>query len=319
MASLPKATAVCQAPADILIPDVIPYLLPGGGISILAGAPNIGKTAFLSTLVRDLRDHRLIFGHQPRPLPGIGVINTDRGWAKGAGLWFTRAGYGDVPHYSLSDDRNLSVKRLRRKLERTDMLFGFIDGLHLPPESLIYVDPISLFLGGNLLDYDSCAVACHEIRAYLRERRYTMLAAAHSAKLKADKRERYMRMQDQVLGSTAITGFTDSSLYLASPQETGKSYYTLVWHPHGAKEQTFHLERDAQGLFIPYTADVGTQARVLALFPATGAEISLAALAEYAEALPLSRATVKRALEALLDLGSVAHAGRGLYRRVTLQ
>ena len=321
MSSVPKSTTVCQAPSpEIVILDVIPYLLPGGGISILAGAPNIGKTALLSTIVRDLRDNRLIFGHQPRPLPGIGVINTDRGWAKGAGLWFTRAGYGDVPHYSLSDDRGLSVKRLRRKIDRTDMLFGFIDGLRLPPESLVYVDPISLFLGGNLLDYDACAIACHEIRAYLRERRYTMLAAAHSAKLKANKQDRYMRMQDQVLGSTSISGFSDSLLYLAGPQETGKAYYTLVWHPHGAKEEQHFLERDHQGLFVPYSGvDTATQARVLALFPAPGAEINLAALVEYAESLPLSRATVKRTLEALVDGGAVEHVKHGLYRRIILQ
>lgn len=328
MASVPKAKPRCQAPTDPPpaaplqppIADVIPELLPGGGISILAGAPNMGKTALISTIVRDLRDGRPIFGHQPRALPGIGIINADRGWAKGAGLWFTRAGFAEIPYYSLSDDPTFNPKQLRRKFDRTDMLAGMIDRLKLPPESAIIVDPVSLFLGGNLLDYDTCMVACHEIRAYLRERRYTMLATAHSAKLKADKRERYMRMQDQVLGSTAISGFSDSQLYLASPQETGKDYYLLVWHPHGAKEETFCLERDEQGLFVAYTGvDTATQTRVLGLFPADNAEIGLGALVEYAEALPLSKATVKRALDALADRGVIVRARRGMYQRVTVQ
>jgi len=322
MASVPKSRIDCQAPSstdEILIPDVIPYLLPGGGISILAGSPNVGKTALLATLVRDLRDQRLIFGHQPRALPGIGVINTDRGWAKGAGLWFARAGYGDVVYYSLSDDRTFNMKRLRKRLDRTDILFSFIDGLFLPPESLVYVDPISIFLGGNLLDYDACAIATGEIRAYLRERRLTMLAAAHSAKLRANKQDRYMRMQDQVLGSTAISGFTDSALYLASPQETGKAYYTLVWHPHGSKEERYYLERDEQGLFIPYTGvDTGTQMRVLALFPDNGGEVGLTALVEAAGAIPLSKATVKRGIDALLDDGTIERVKHGLYRRITV-
>lgn len=322
MASLPKIPPVCQAPdaPSPPVPDVIPGRLPGGGISILAGAPNIGKTALLSTILRDLRDHRPIFGHEARALPGIGIVNADRGWSKGAGLWLARAGFPEVRYYSLADDTTFNPKRLRHKHERTDLLANFADRLELPPGSLLSVDPISLFLGGNLLDYDACMVACHEIRAYLRLRRYTLLATAHSAKLKADKRERYLRMQDQVLGSTAISGFTDSALYLASPAETGKSYYLLVWHPHGDKEETYSLERDDQGLFVPYSGvDGATQARVLSLFPAENVEISLAALVEYAEALPLSRATVKRTLETLIDRGSVERAGRGLYRRVTVQ
>ena len=321
MGSVPKVVPGCQAPSpDILIPDVIPYLLPGGGISLLAGAQNVGKTAFLSTLIRDLRDGRPIFGHQPRALPGIGVINTDRGWAKGAGLWFARAGYPEVPYYSLSDDRTLNVKRLRNKRERTDMLFSFIDGLHLPIDSLVYVDPISLFLGGNLLDYDACAVACHEIRAYLRERQYTMLASAHSAKLKANKQDRYARMQDQILGSTSIAGFSDSQLYLASPLETGKSYYTLVWHPHGAKEEQHFLERDEQGLFVPWIgADSATQARVLRLLPEDGVAVSFGALVEQAEGIPLSRRTVKTVLDQLIERSLVERVGHGAYRRVVLQ
>jgi hypothetical protein len=318
MASLPKVPLVCQAPS-LIVPDVIPYLLPGGGISILAGAPNVGKTALLSKIVRDLRDSRPIFGHQPRALPGIGVINADRNWSKGAGLWFDRVGFPDITHYSISDDATFNPKRLRKKHERTDLLASFADRLELPPGSLLVIDPIALFLGGNLLDYDACMIACHEIRAYLRQREYTLLASAHSAKLKADKRERYMRMQDQVLGSTAITGFSDSALYLASPQETGKEYYLLVWHPHGAKEQTFALERDEQGLFVPYTGvDSGTQARVLALFPVDGSEIALVAVVELAEAIPLSRKTVQRALEALVDRGTVIKLRRGAYQRVTI-
>lgn len=333
MASLHKSPRLCQAPTrPVALPgspptltptpvaDIIPDRLPGGGISILAGAPNMGKTALISTIMRDLRDNRPIFGHQPRPLPGIGMINADRGWAKGAGLWLQRAGFPEVPYYSLSDDPAFNMKRLRRKFDRTDILASLIDGLHLPPDSLIVVDPISLFLGGNLLDYDTCMIACQEIRAYLHSRRYTMLATAHSAKLKMNKQDRYMRMEDQVLGSTAISGFTDSALYLGSPQETGKEYYLLVWHPHGDKRETHCLERDAQGLFVPYTGvDNATQARVLALFPADGVEISFAALVEYAEALPLSKATVKRTLEALIDVGVIGKARHGMYQRQTIQ
>ena len=55
--------------------DPIPRIIPAYGISLLAGAPNVGKTALLASMARSFRDNRLIFGHQPSVVPAIGVIN----------------------------------------------------------------------------------------------------------------------------------------------------------------------------------------------------------------------------------------------------
>lgn len=313
MSTVPTPAPACQVPDDIL-----PAYLPGGGISILAGAPNLGKTALLAGLLRDLAQQRPVFGMTARPV-AIGFVNTDRGWDRGAGMWLTRVGL-QLPHYSLSDDPTFKPKILRRKPDRTEILGGLIDRLALPPDSLIVVDPISLFLGGNLLDYDACAVAAHEIRAYLRRKQYTMLCTAHSGKMKADKSDRYVRTSDQILGSTAIPGFTDAVLHLASPEELNRAYYQLTWHPHGAKAQVHRLERDEQGLFVPYTgADRANMARVLALVPEDGDVIAFAAILELAQAIPLSRRTVKSLLDELIERGTIERAGHGQYRRITLQ
>lgn len=308
------AAGNCQTPADPL-----PEIIPAGGISLLAGAPNVGKTALLATLARDFRDSRPIFGHQPNPLPAIGVINADRSWRRGAGIWFERVGFPEVRHYSMTDDLSFDARSLRRRFERTLRLVEFTEKLQLPPGSLLLVDPISLFLGGNLLDYDGCAVACCEIRVMLRERHLSMLATAHSGKLKSDRRERYLRLQDQILGSTAIFGFSDTQMYLASPEEIGKSYHAFLWHSHLAPVETFPLERDEQGLFQPWSgADGANQARVLGLFPEEADEITFGALLELAGAIPLSRSTLQRTLEALLDLGKIAKVRHGVYRRVVV-
>jgi hypothetical protein len=299
--------------------DPIPRIIPAYGISLLAGAPNVGKTALLAGMARSFRDGRLIFGHQPTPLPAIGVINADRSWARGTGEWFKRVGFADVRHYSMADDKLFDPRSLRRKFERTTRLAEFVAGLQLPPESLLLVDPVSLFLGGNLLDYDSCAVACHEIRQMLNTHLLHMIATAHSGKLKADKKDRYVRLQDQILGSTAIFGFSDTQMYLAAPEETGKSYYTFVWHSHMAPPEFFFLERDEQGLFVPYAgADQGNCTRVLALFPDDGTEITVGSLRELAEAIPLSRTTLFRVLETLVERERITKVKHGLYKRVQL-
>jgi hypothetical protein len=299
--------------------DPIPRIIPAGGISLLAGGPNVGKTALLAGMMHALKHGLPIFGHQPNPVEAIGIVAADRSWSRGAGEWFHRAGYPDIRHYAMVDDRHFDPKTLRRKFERTARLMEMADRLALPKHSLLLVDPIGLFLGGNLNDYDSCAVACHEIRAMLRDRTWTILATAHSAKLKADKRERYLRLQDQLLGSTAIAGFADTQMYLASPEEIAKPYYAFLWHPHTSPAETFYLERDEQGLFVPYSgADQGNCTRVLALFPEDGSEIELAALRELAGGIPVSKTTLYRVLETLLERDRIVKVRHGVYARVIL-
>jgi hypothetical protein len=297
--------------------DPLPNLIPSLGITLLSGAPNVGKTALLAGIARDFRDNRSIFGHQPSKLPVIGVICADRGWGRGAGVWFGRVGYADVRYYSMADDPSFNPKSLRRKFERTERLMEMIDKLKLPPGSLVIVDPIALFLGGNLLDYDACACACHEIRVLLRQRGLTLIATAHSIKLKADRKDRYLRLQDQLLGSTAILGFSDTQMYLASPEEIGKPYYAFLWHSHILPPETFCLDRDDQGLFLLWEgADGATKRRVLALLPEDGAEITLGVLKELIPAIPLSLATLKRGLETLIEEQAVERVKHGTYRRV---
>mgnify|MGYP001558337343 CR=1 FL=1 len=311
----PTALLSCQAPYSPL-----PLILPAGGISLLAGGSGIGKTAFLATFLRNLREGRPIFGRQPASIPTVGVVNTDRGWVEGAGEWFKRAGYADIPFYSLIDDATFNPKKLRKKWERTDLLFECVDKLKLPPHSVVATDPIALFLGGNLMDYDACAVACCEIRRKLIDRTLTMIATAHAKKITANKQDRYLRIQDHILGSTALFGFTDTQMYLATPEELKKPYYAFLWQPHMAPVETFMLERDEQGLFVPYTgADLASEAKVFALFPETGAEVTFGTLTEQADVLPLKRRQLKNILEKLLADGKVEHVRHGCYRRVTVQ
>jgi len=286
-------------------------------VSLLSGAAGLGKTALLAGMAKAFREGRPVFGHQPTPIAEIGIIVTDRGWDRGARVWFERVGFPEIRHYSMPDDPSFDPRCLRKKFDRTSRLGDFIDKLTLPRRSLLFVDPIGLFLGGNLLDYDSCAVACHEIRVLLRNRGLTLIATAHSGKLKADKKDRYARLQDQILGSSALLGFTDTQMVLASPDETGQRFYTFLWLSHLAPPETFLLERNEDGVFeLARDTDGGTTARILALFPADGAETTLGELSQLAEAIPLTMKTVQRALAQLVTTGAVLKVRRGVYRRV---
>jgi len=313
------ASSTASSPSTPLIvgpDDLLPNIIPYGSISLMSGAAGLGKTALLATIARAFRDGTPIFGHQPNPLAEIGIINADRGWARGGRVWFERAGFPEIKCYSMPDDPTFDPRCLRKKFERTQRLAEFIDRLALPPRSLLFGDPIGLFLGGNLLDYDACAVACHEIRVILRNRGLTLMATAHASKLKADPKDRYHRLQDSILGSTALLGFSDTQMVLASPEETGQRFYTFMWSSHLAPPETFLLERNSEGIFeLARDTDAGSTGRVLALLPLDGSEITAGELAALAEAIPLTSKTVHRALSQLVADGVVLKVRRGTYRR----
>lgn len=298
-------------------PDLLPNVLPFGSISLLSGAAGLGKTALLASIARWFRDGLPIFGHQPTPVADIGIINADRGWDRGGRVWFERVGFPEIKCYSMADDPKFDPRCLRKKYERTMRLGEFIDRLTLPRRSLLFTDPMGMFLGGNLLDYDGCAVACHEIRKLLGQRGLTMIGAAHSSKLKADTKDRYARLQDQILGSSALLGFSDTQMVLAGPDETGRPTYTFFWLSHMAPPETFQLERDDLGVFrLAEGSDRRTVNRILDLFPQDGGEVTMGDLVKVAEAIPYTRKTVQRALTQLIADGFVEKVRRGTYRRV---
>lgn len=316
--STPSSPTFASAPHDPR--DPLPGILPYGGIHLLAGAPGCGKTALLATLLRSFRDGTPIFGHQPTPVSSIAFFGVDRSWDNTKG-WFHRAGYPEIPYYSLADDPAFNKSRLRKRFDRTailrEVLDKFLAAGHLRPGGLVAVDPIALFLGGNLLDYDTCAVACLEIRDLLRSRALTLIGTAHASKQRGEK-DRYVRLQDRILGSAALYGFTDTQLYLATPEELEADHYVFLWCPHLAPAETFTLTRDTQGLFIPYDPQAGTRAAQQALLEALpmGTPQTFGQIVDLAApALGLSRASIARYLKALLAAGVLQQPARGLYLR----
>lgn len=297
-------------------PDPIPNIIPFGGISLLAGAPGTGKTALLASMLKDLRDGKAIFGHQPSPITSLGLLCVDRSWTTNR-QWFERAGFPEIPVYSVVDDHSFVKSRLRKKFDRIKLFSEFLDKLPLAPGGLVVADPIAMFLGGNLIDYDACAVACLELREIMHDRQLSMIGTAHTAKIKNDVKARYLRLQDQILGSTAIFGYTDTQMYLASPAELGTPHYTFLWNPHLSPPATFDLTRDEQGLFIPWTAEHGgNHERLLRCFPPDDSTLTYTALCQLAATIPLSTATVKRLLKALLDEGQIRKDANGGYARI---
>lgn len=295
-------------------PDPIPKIILGGSVNLLAGASGVGKTAFLSGFLKKIRDGAPVFGRLPNAPTKVGILSIDRSWHQSSKLWYDLAGWEDVPHYCLQDDDSFKIERLAQRTARMTIFKECLDRLNLPFGGLAVIDPIAPFLGGSLLDYDACMVACTRIRRECRTRGITVVGVAHAGKQKGDKKERYLRLQDRIIGSASQFGYTDTQMYLAAPEETGEKHYTFLWNPHHAPAETFALGRAENGLFVPWEQGVQalTEERVLEAIPQTAEGIGFS---ELIIAVDSSRSVVNRVLVELVKNGVVARCGHGRYHR----
>lgn len=312
-------------------PDPLPPVLLGASINLLAGAPGTGKSTFLAWMSRQVQDRTPLWGRQWGPIPWHGIICADRSWQRSTSMWFTLEGMEQLPAYSLQDDRGFRKGRLRRRDQRIGVFEHALDALaplpgkQYPLGSLVYVDPLAIFLGGNLLDYDTCAVACSELREICLDRGLTIIGTAHASKQRNDPKDRYLRLQDRILGSTALFGYTDTQMYIASPEEVGKPYYGFLWHPHHAPPATFKFLRGPDGRFKPdgvvedKAPPAGLPSEEAPSFPEwlqdalSSGPKSTSELIMIAQANSTSRATLNRLLQALQGAGTICKPRHGQY------
>lgn len=309
-------TVANSATRSQAFPDPIPGIITFGSLNLLAGASGVGKTCLMAWVLKRLRDGLPIFDRETNAPAKLGFICADRGELT-ARYWLDKADYQDIAFYSLADDDAFNTSRLRSKVTLIKILGECFDKLQLPPGSLAVVDPLALFMGGNLNDYTNCAVACLEMRRECRRRQITLIGTAHASKQKSDRKERYERLQDRILGSTAQLGYGDTQLYLASPEETGERFYTFLWHSHTAPAEVFPLGRNKEGLFVPWAESAQSDGEKKILSVITTNEEGTA-FADILIASEIPKTTVFRTLQDLIKDGRLLKVGHGRYRKPAL-
>jgi len=300
----------------------LPPILLARSVNLLAGSSGAGKTALLAFLARQLRDgHGVLSAPAPSAPPFQAYIGgADKSWEHSSSKWFGLEGV-ELPHYALSDDRTFQKRRLRTKTDRIAILHECLckvapNATSFPRGSVVYLDPGTLFLGGNLLDYDACAVACAEIRELCQQMGdLCLVATVHAGKVKSDKKQGYARLQDQILGSAGLFGYSDTQMFLASPQEMRAKTATFLWSPHHAQEEVFQLGRGKTGRFLS-VEDTELEAaswivKVLALAPESA--LQFVDLLKEAIDRNLSKSSLHRLLDREIEAGRVRKVGHGKY------
>jgi hypothetical protein len=306
----------------IPFPDPLPRIFTAGSLSLISGASGVGKTAFLAGLARTFHEGGLIATH-PVTRTSVGYITGDRSWADSR-LWFDAVGFPEVAQYSVVDDRTFDLLKIGKRASGPAALIECIDRLELPEPGIIFVDPIALFLGGNLLDYHTVAVSCIEIQRYAMDHGHCLVGVCHTSKQKADKNERYLRMQDRINGTGALLGFTSTQMNLAGPDETGRDDGLLQCYvnPHHAKAETWYLKRDETTGLLSFTvvhddalADPGvTQipaGDLMAVYALLNEPPAPTATADLLERSKLNPRTLYRRLRALEAQGLITQPEKG--------
>lgn len=314
--SAAQPATVHHHPSSVF-PDWLPHIIPANTINIVAGASGVGKTALTAEWMARWRSSRSIC-NLPTTLPtgGLGIIVCDRKWSSHK-QWFEAVGFPEIPHYSLCDDPKFNPESLNNRLAIDAIFEGCIGKLGLQPGSLIVVDPIAIFISGNLIDYRQTAISLIKLARICVKHGVTLLGTAHMSKQKG-KDDRYMRPQDRILGSAAFAGYTDTQMYLLSPEDMGEEYYGFGWIPHNAPSDTFMFTRDTNGLFIPYEMP-NKQNDLDAIYQMITEDHSGTKTKEILRAaqeqLSLAQATFYRYLQELKEQGKIEKAGHGSWRR----
>lgn len=292
--------------------------LPPCEVSVLAGASGSGKSTLILQMLHAWTQGKS-FIDIPPPQTGMSYIAGDRSIhslyhrAKDIGIDMTT-----IPHSSMIDNKEIDIRMFQ--YDALSLLFNMLDKLQGP---LFIVDPLIIFLGVDLNRYHLVAPALIRLNRYCQDKGYTILGTHHTTKARSDFS--FLRPQDRISGSSALSAFTSTQIALTAPDEVpdhlGGGAARLDVVSHIAAPETHWLNRDKQGLYTPMGPEADailqqcgpTGLAVYQVIP-DGAQLPTTTILSALEGVA-SRATVFRQLEKLCTIGVLTKELRGHYQR----
>lgn len=322
----PIASPESSSPAAGSFLDPIPNIIPFRTLTIFAGAPAVGKTTMLVEWIQRWLAGRTICGHPTNPPQHFYYVCADRGLQPDKFYAMLGDEFRDrCTFYSVvSRDSTLDADAFHNQNHGKDLIKHVFATLNPQPGSHLIIDPLApLFITGSQNNTRNVAASLIGLSRYIEDFQINLTGTWHFAKQKTDKADRYMRPQDRISGSGAVSGFSDTQIYLVDPEPAAKppiEYYLLGWNPRYAKPEEFRFQREQW--FVPFTGlcDVGTSiatdrpSQVLEMVPDDG--IRVAELLDKAcDHFDVSPRTIFRDVKELKDRGLLYVDDNGYLQR----
>lgn len=307
------------AAAPFSFPDPIESILPFGTVTLLGGAPGVGKSCLLAQWIAAWRDEQPICGYPTHRPTGFYYLSGDRGVASLL-AWFAKAGVrDDVRLYNLVDDPRFDTNKLHKGENALDVFLEIVNTKLDPiPGGHLILDPLSpLWIKGDPNRARDVATTLIRLSRLCQERRVCITCLVHFAKQKGDAREIYLRPQDRIAGSGAFAGFSDTQVYLVDPIPPALPCHTLGWVPRHGPPEEFQLQRNKEtGLFEPFElyAELAQHTRLLECVPFEPTPVA-GILAKMAEVAEISIRNARRYLDKFVADGLVVKLRHGWYMR----
>jgi hypothetical protein len=301
--------------------DLVTPLLPEQEVSIMAGAPGAGKTRWLMQMIASLQRGEPVFGLPARKGLRLAYIAADRSWASYE-HWAHLAGVdlASLPIRKLTDDTSINLKLL----VQNPMSF-LEEGLLKPllPADLIVVDPLIIFLGGNIRDYTANAVKLIRLNRYCKANQVTLLGTHHAGKARTDYG--FKRPQDRISGTAAFLGYSSTQIFLNTPEESGNPFHELHVISHTAPPLILTFDVAKNGLFTPSFIEepsasvlLGESERKALLLSAIPQDAAICKHTLVAVCAGIPERSLERYLLDLIKDGLVVRLKQGAYQRVPI-
>lgn len=324
-------------------PAPVPGLFPAAGrVHLLGGSNHAGKSTLLAQICHSLLSGDPFFGYEvTRFTPSnLFVVFCDRTIEDN--MQWMRKLPTQPTILSLVDDHDYMGKIKGsyfsyKKLSGYEQFRWLLDRLNPPRGSLILPDVFSnVFVGNDIQNQTETRSNMIAIASDCAELGITVLGTCYGVKIQEDKKTRYKRLIDRIIGSATFRGSASTVAYLTTPSEAGldetlnapENTQILEIVPRDDPETRLLIRRRSDGFFEQVSANTVRQTEtvlkisckdaVQTLLSSTpDARVPIATIYSNLNP-PFSQGAIDKALQRLKEEGSAINPARGYYQATGL-
>lgn len=196
-----------------------------GSVNLLAGNTHAGKSTMLYSMLAAIRYGSTFLGRETRKPKHAAAILADRAtqdnpmWERGFELGLIDSYVNAVEDRQYCEMLEITTKNRKNLLgwERFKLLTS---RLEVQEDLLLVVDVFTTGFVGDVRSITDTKVNMDLINAYCTRNNVVLVGTGYGVKPTNDKKQRYERYVDRMIGAAPLRGGASTVMYLATPEES---------------------------------------------------------------------------------------------------